>query len=187
MPLARRHTRSFLRISALAVALMLVASPALAQRRSATVRRGGPGVEVKPTADASITLGTAKYSGSVDATCTRDERARAGTGRAYYHILYPWFGARPAIGQPEWRFELDVMRPARPGTHDQFMFHFQDGAKSGTIQKVPGSTRMGSGTVRVTTLGAGARFDVEGRSQSGDAIRATIDCAAFPRSEGAGG
>jgi hypothetical protein len=183
MTSARRHPHSLVRIAAIAAALTLVASPALAQRRSATVRRGAPGAAVKPTAEASITLGSAKYSGSVDANCTRDERARAGTARAYYHIMYPWFGARPAPGQPEWRFELNVMRPARPGTHDQFMFHFQDGAKSGTIQQVPGSSRMGSGTVRVNPHGAGARFDVEGRSQNGDAIRATIVCAAFPRSE----
>ena len=174
-------------VAVLAGLLLLPASPASAQRRSATVRRGAPGSTVTPTADASITLGSATYTGSVDANCSRDERARAGTGRAYYHILYPWFGARPAIGQPEWRFELNVMRPARPGAYDQFMFHFQDGAKSGTIQNVPGSARMGSGTVRVTPRGAGARFDVEGRSQNGDAIRATIDCAAFPGSEAAGG
>ena len=187
MTCARRHVRSLLRASALAAALTLVATTASAQRRTATVRRGAPGVEVTPTADASITLGSATYTGSVDANCSRDERARAGTGRAYYHVLYPWFGARPAIGQAEWRFELNVMRPARPGAYDQFMFHFQDGAKSGTIQNVPGSARMGSGTVRVTPRGAGARFDVEGRSQNGDAIRATIVCAAFPRSEAAGG
>ena len=187
MTCARRHFRSCVHASALAAALTLVASTAAAQRRTATVRRGAPGVEVKPTADASVTFGSVTYSGSVDANCSRDERARAGTGRAYFHIMYPWFGARPAIGQPAWRFELNVMRPARPGAYDQFMFHFQDGAKSGTIQKVPGSARMGSGTVRVTTHGAGARFDVEGRSQNGEAIRATIDCVAFPRSEAAGG
>ena len=187
MTFARRHFRSFVRVSALAAALTLVATTASAQRRTATVRRGAPGAEVKPTADASITLGSAKYAGSVDANCSRDERARAGTGRAYYHIVYPWFGARPASGQPEWRFELNVMRPARPGAFDQFMFHFQDGAKSGTIQNVPGSARMGSGTVRVTPHGAGARFDVDGRSHDGDAIRATIECASFPRSEATGG
>lgn len=176
-----------LRLAVLAAMLLLAASPASAQRRSATVRRGAPGATVTPSADASISLGASKYEGSVDASCTRDERARAGTGRAYYHILYPWFGARPAPGQPEWRFELNVIRPTRAGEFDRFMFHFQDGNRGGTIQNIPGSQRMGSGTVRVTPHGAGARFDVEGRSQNGEAIRATIDCASFPRSEGAGG
>ena len=55
------------------------------------------------------------------------------------------------------------------------MFHFQDGDRQGTIQDIPGSQRMGRGTVRVTPKGAGARFEVEGRSQNGDAIRATIE------------
>ena len=167
--------------------LVLAASPASGQRRTATVRRGALGAVAKPTAEVSVTLGAERYAGSVDANCTRDERAAAGTARAYYHIMYPWFGARTAPGQPQWRFELNVMRPTRAGAYDRFMFHFQDGERQGTIQYVPGSQRMGSGTVRVTPQGAGARFDVEGRSQNGDAIRATIECAAFPRSEAAGG
>ena len=184
---ARRSNIVVLLLAAVSTMLVAAASPASAQRRSATVRRGAPGAAVTPTAEASITLGASKYEGRVDANCTRDERAAAGSARAYYHIMYPWFGARPAAGQPQWRFELNVMRPTRPRVHDRFMFYFMDGAKSGTIQNIPGSQRMGSGTVRVTPNGAGARFDVEGRSQNGDAIRATIECTSFPASEAAGG
>ena len=174
-------------VTVLAGLLVLSASPASAQRRNPTVRRGVPGAAVVATAEASIAIGAARYAGSVDATCTRDERARAGTARAYYHILYPRFGARPAPRQPEWRFELNVPRPTRAGAFDRFMFHFGDGKRQGTIQNIPNSERMGSGTVRVTPNGAGARFEVEGRSQNGETIRATIECASFPRSEGPGG
>jgi hypothetical protein len=184
---ARRLPTALHHAAALTALLLLAASPASAQRRSATVRRGAPGAAVKPTAEVSVKLGTERYAGSVDANCTRDERAAIGSARAHYHIMYPWFGARPAPGEPQWRFELNVMRPTRPGSYDRFMFYFQDGARQGTIQNVPGSQRMGSGTVRVTPNGAGARFEVEGRSQNGDAIVATIECAAFPRSEAAGG
>ncbi|HEU4720571.1 MAG TPA: hypothetical protein VFS59_04350 [Gemmatimonadaceae bacterium] len=184
---ARRSTIVVLSLAAVSTMLVAAASPASAQRRSATVRRGAPGAAVTPTAEASITLGAAAYRGRVDANCTRDERAAAGSARAYYHIMYPWFGARPAAGQPQWRFELNVSRPTRPGTFERFMFHFEDGDRQGTIQNIPGSQRMGSGTVRVTPNGAGARFDVEGRSQNGDVIRATIECTSFPASEGAGG
>ena len=176
-----------LHLAAFAAMVLLAASPAAAQRRAVTARRGAPGVAVAPTADASITLGSARYEGKVDANCTRDERAVAGTSRAYYHIMYPWFGSRPAAGQPQWRFELNIPRPTRAGVYDRFLFHFQDGTRAGTIQNLPGSARMGSGTVRVTPSGAGARFDVEGRSQNGDAMHATIECASFPRSEATGG
>ena len=187
MRFARRAPDRFINVAAAAAALLLAAAPVSAQRRAVIARRGAPNVPVVPTADATITLGSAKYSARVNANCTRDERAVAGTARAYYHITYPWFGARPAAGQPIWKFELNVPRPTRAGVHDRFMFYFQDGAKTGTIQYIPGSARMGRGTVRVTPSGAGARFDVEGQSQNGDAIRATIECASFPPSEGAGG
>ena len=178
---------SIVHLVTLAVLLVLAATPASAQRRNPTVRRGAPGAPVTPTAEATIALGSARYSGSVDATCTRDERARAGTARAYYHILYPRFGTRPAPGQPEWRLELNVPRSTGSGALDRFMFHFGDGARQGTIQNIPSSERMGSGTVRITPNGAGARFEVEGRSQKGETIRATIECSSFPRTEGAGG
>lgn len=186
MPVAQHFPAPSLQL-ALAAALLLAASPAAAQRRGVIARRGAPGVPVVPNADAAITLGAAQYKGSVDANCTRDERAAAGTSRAYYHIMYPWFGARPAAGQPQWKFELNVPRPTRAGVYDRFMFYFQDGAKTGTIQNLPGSQRMGRGTVRVTPGGAGARFDVEGRGQNGETIRATIECTSFPPSEAAGG
>jgi hypothetical protein len=187
MQLAHRPVEPLLHRAAVVGLLLLAVSPASAQRRAVSVRRGAPSTAVTPTAEANITLGTARYAASVDANCTRDERATATNGRFYYHIMYPWFGARPAPGQPQWSFELDVSRPTRPNEFKYFVFSFHDGAKSGTIQDVRGGKRMGSGTVRVTPHGAGARFDVEGRGQEGDSIRATIDCASFPASEGAGG
>jgi hypothetical protein len=44
----------------LVAALLLAASPAAAQRRPTIARRGAPGAPVVPTADASITLGSAQ-------------------------------------------------------------------------------------------------------------------------------
>jgi hypothetical protein len=187
MPPEHRSSYSRLHSVALAGILLLAACPLSAQRRAVSARRGAPAAPVTPTAHASITLGSKQYEGSVDANCTRDERATATNGRFYYHIMYPWFGARAAPGQPQWQFGLDVIRPTRPNAYNQFVFSFHDGAKAGTIQVLQSAKRMGSGTVRVTPHGGGARLDVAGRSQEGDVIRATIDCAAFPASEGAGG
>ena len=187
MRFAHRLLTGISSIVLVGVALMMMTSPAEAQRRAAPVRRGAAGIPVKPTADVSISIGGAVYTARVDANCTRDERATATNGRFYYHIMYPWFGARPAAGQPEWRFGLDVVRPSRADAFEHFVFSFQDGSRSGTIQKLAKGERMGSGAVRVTRQGTGARLDVEGRSQNGDAIRATIECASFPASEGVGG
>lgn len=175
---------------ALAVAL---AAPTAAQppRRAATVRRGAPGAPPQPLTDVSVSLGSARYEAKVDADCHVDERAVPVSTRAYFVARYPWFGQRPPADQPQWRFGLEIRRGAAAGAaagaYDQFVFSFLDGTRSGTIQTVAGSERMGSGTVRVTRHGAGARFDVEGRTKEGDAVRATIDCSAFQKSEGSGG
>jgi len=101
--------------------------------------------------------------------------------------MYPWFGQRVEPDKPQWRFTLEIRRGEGAEASDQFVFSFLDGQRSGTIQTVSGSERMGSGTVRVTRHGHGARFDVEGRTKEGDVVRATIDCSAFQKSEGAGG
>jgi hypothetical protein len=137
--------------------------------------------------DVSITLGTQTVTGRVDANCHVDERATTSNTRAYYVAMYPWFGQRVAPDKPQWRFNLEIRRGAGSAGPDQFTFSFLDGQRSGTIQTVSGSERMGSGTVRVTRHGTGARFDVEGRTKEGDPLRATIDCSTFQKTEGAGG
>ena len=140
-----------------------------------------------PMTDVSITLGTQTTTGSVDANCHVDERATAGNTRAYFVAMYPWFGQRVAPDKPQWRFDLEIRRGVGTDASDQFVFSFLDGSRSGTIQTVSGSERMGSGTVRVTRHGTGARFDVEGRTKEGAPLKATIDCSTFQKSEGVSG
>ena len=140
-----------------------------------------------PMTEVSITLGTQTTAGSVDANCHVDERATAGNTRAYFVAMYPWFGQRVAPDKPQWRFNLEIRRGVRTDASDQFVFSFLDGSRSGTIQTVSGSERMGSGTVRVTRHGTGARFDVEGRTKEGAPLKATIDCSTFQKSEGVSG
>ena len=172
------------------IGLGLLAVPVLPEiclaQRSATARRGASEVAV-PMTDVSVTLGKDTITGRVDADCHVDERATAGSTRAYFVARYPWFGQRVAADKPQWRFDLEIRRGKTSEASDQFVFSFLDGQRSGTIQTVAGAERMGNGTVRVTRQGAGARFEVEGRSKEGDAIRATIDCSTLQKSEGAGG
>ena len=162
--------------------VMTVALPEV----SLAQRRGAPGVVV-PMTDVSITLGGKTVTGRVDADCHIDPRARAGNPRAYFIARYPWFGQRVAPDKPQWRFGLEIRRGTASEASDQFVFSFLEGQRGGTIQTVAGAEHMGSGTVRVTRHGNGARFDVEGRTEEGDALRATIDCSAFQKSEAVSG
>jgi hypothetical protein len=175
---------------ALGVALAVTTSTTAAgqaSRRAAPARRGAPGAARGPLTHVTVSLGSRQYDAEVDADCQVDERATVGGPRAYFVANYPWFGQRVAADQPQWRVNLGINRAGSPGAYDQFVFSFMDGSTSATIQTVGGSPRMGSGTVRVTRHGDGARFDVTGRSKEGEAVRATIDCSAFQKSEGSGG
>jgi len=150
-------------------------------------RRGAPGGPRQPLTTVSVSLGKARYDARVDANCHVDERATRGNTRAYFVVMYPWFGQRPPVDQPQWRLNLEIRRAARANRYDEFTFSFLDGSRSGLIQTVAGSPRIGSGTVRVTPRDSGARFDVDGRTRQGVTIRATIDCPVFQKSEGGGG
>jgi hypothetical protein len=160
----------------------------LAQRRASSppARRGAPGAAV-PMTDVSIALGKQTVSARVDADCHIDAKATPGSPRAYFIARYPWFGQRVTPDKPQWRFDLEIRRGKASEASDQFVFSYSDGPRSGTIQTVSGSERMGSGTVTVTRHGAGARFDVEGRTKEGEPVRATIDCSMFQKTESAGG
>jgi hypothetical protein len=170
----------------LGLAVSVAAPRILAAQRTASARQGGAAA-TGPLTDVSVTLGGQTVTGRVDANCHVDERATPSNTRAYFVAMYPWFGQRVAADKPQWRFDLEIRRGATSEASDQFVFSFLDGQKSGTIQTVSGSQRMGSGAVRVTRHGNGARFDVDGRTKEGDPVRATIDCSAFQKSEGAGG
>ena len=175
-------------VIALATVLALAApTHAHAQRTATTLRRGAPGAPRGPLTDVTVSLGGTRYTAQVDANCHVDPRATAGGPRAYFVMMYPWFGQRPAPDQPQWHVNLEIRRGAASEASNEFVFSFGDGARAATIQTVAGSQRMGSGTVRVTRHGDGARFEVAGRSHEGEEIHATIDCSAFQKSEGAGG
>ena len=149
-------------------------------------RRGAPGAVV-PMTNVSITLGDKTVTGRVDAKCSVDERATATNTRGYFVLMYPWFGQAVAADKPQWRFNLHIRRGTTSEASQQFVFSFHEGSRSGVIQTVQGSERMGSGTVEVTRQGMGARFVIDGRTKEGQPLHATIECSAFQKSEAAGG
>ena len=180
-------TQNFLRASVVLGLALAIAIPrvSLAQR-SPSVRRGAPGAIV-PMTDVSISLGSTTTTGRVDAKCGVDEKATPTNARAYFVLMYPWFGQPVPPDKPKWRFTLEIRRGATPDASNEFTFSFLDGTRAATIQTIAGAERIGSGTVRVTRQGKGARFEVEGRTKQGVAVRASIVCSAFQRGETAGG
>ena len=168
----------------LAVAIA-IPSPSLAQG-SRSVRRGAPGT-VAPMTDVSITLGGTTTTGRVDAKCGVDEKATATNTRSYYVLMYPWFGQRVAPDKPQWRFNLSIRRGSTSDVSKEFTFSFLDGGREATIQTIASSGTIGSGTVRVTRQGNGAKFEVEGLTKQGVPVRATIVCSAFHKGEAGGG
>jgi hypothetical protein len=160
------------------------AAVSLAQSGNPVARRGAP---LGPVSEVTVSVGGLEYSGRVDASCQIDEKATTSNTRAYFVVMYPWLGQRPPADQPQWRFTLEIRRHADADTYPQFAFSFLDGAKPATIQTVGGSPKMGSGSVRVTRRGPGARFEVEGRSKEGQPLRAAIDCPRFQATAAAGG
>lgn len=159
-------------------------APIPAPSAATSARRGG---DHTPSTQAAITLGKASYRAVVDANCEVRESAPVGGPRVYYFVLYPWFGRPLGPDEPKWRFDLEIRRGPVPGVYRDFVFSFQDGTSSGLIQVLPGATRYGSGTVRVTPRPPGARFEVQGISEKGVPLRATIDCVAFETSEAVAG
>jgi hypothetical protein len=175
-------SRTRIRLSGAVALAMTVAIPGVLTAQ----RRGAPGAVV-PMTDVSITLGDNTVTGRVDAKCGVDEKATPTNTRGYFVLMYPWFGHRVAPDKPQWRFDLHIRRGTTTEASQQFVFSFSDGPRSGVIQTVSGSERMGSGTVKVTRHGKGAKFEVEGRTKEGIPLRATIDCSEFQKSEAPGG
>ena len=58
----------------------------------------------------------------------------------------------------------------------QFSLHRSEGEKTNEINTVEGSPKVGEGTVTLTEQGEGARFDINGKDQSGNDVKAQVTC-----------
>jgi hypothetical protein len=71
---------------------------------------------------------------------------------------------------------LTLWRPAGAAATEQVNLSVQDGNKSYKISTVKGGTVTGRATVAFTPSGAGGRFDIDGTTAEGVAIRGSIVC-----------
>ena len=143
-----------------------------------------------PLTEVDLTIGSRRITGRVDAHCSVDPKATRGNTRFYYNVSYPWFGYHPPADQPQWQLGLSIRPGSLPaGASNELTFSFQDSTpdRSAYVQTVAFAKRSGTGTVRVTRHGAGARFEFEGRTERGQRVRASIDCSEFQDGEAAVG
>jgi hypothetical protein len=172
-------------------------STAEAQRKSPTggtvttstptrlpVRRARPWEGLAVSTKADVTFNGRRYERTVEAQCEFDERATRGSARWQWNVLYPPFGLRsdPA---PLRSFALSIWNPAKGGAPAPFSFAIGADGESPMIQTY--GRPAGSGSVRITRNGAGAKFHVSGVDARGRKITATIECAQVRKPEATGG
>lgn len=82
----------------------------------------------------------------------------------------------PASGRS---VSLTVWRPMSGDTTAQMNFDVYSSGKSRRIATVKGAEIVGTGTVQITSRGAGGRFDIVGTTSDGSAVRGYIECEKF--------
>ena len=80
-----------------------------------------------------------------------------------------------------------VWRPMSGDTTAQLNFSVFSKGKSQRIDTVKGSEIVGKGSVRFTKRGTGGRFDIEGTTGNGAAVRGYIECEKFAAPAPVGG
>jgi hypothetical protein len=179
------------------VTFVAASSTAAAQRKAPTggtvttstptrlpVRRARPWEGLAVSTKADITFNGRRYERTVEAQCEFDERATPGSARWQWNVLYPPFGVKrePA---PLTSFALAIWNPAKAGAPAPFSFAIGADDESPMIQTY--GRPAGSGTVRISRNGPGAKFDVSGADARGRKITATIECAQVRKPEATGG
>ena len=165
------------------VLALLAAASASRVEGQRPARRSRPWDGLAVSTNVTVTVDGRRFERQVEAQCEFDERAARGASRWQWNVLFPPFGVR-STPAPLQSFSLAVWR-ARAGTDHPFSFAADVDGASPLIQTY--GARSGSGTVRVTRRGAGARFEVAGRDGRGREVTATIECTQVRKPEAAGG
>ena len=155
-------------------------------RSGVTVRRSKPweGLAVSTTIDA--TFKGKPYNRTVEAQCEFDDRATPGSARWQWNVLFPPFGvATLDPTAPIRTFSLSIWNPASSAKPAPFSFSMDAGGELTLIQTY--GRAEGTGAVRVTRNGAGAKFYVAGTDRRGRKSTATIECSQVRKPEATGG
>ena len=184
--LAAAFTRVPLAPFALCVALALAAPVAGAQvPRGPTVSRAAPGGNAPPDSPARVTMrvGDREYAWEGNARCLHTAR-----GALFDRAGKSWTvqGTPPARAGLR-SFALTLWHLDNPAARQQFSFYVAVDAGNHRISTMDGQPGHGRGEAMLTSRGGGGRIELTGRTETGTAIRATIECTRFAAPYAVGG
>ncbi len=170
-----------LSFAAFALISLATASNVRAQvsRRAAPVPPAGS-TEQSGRVTLALAVGNQRYDEAKLGQCKHAPQASIyGTAAAMWTVQY----SPSANGS----IALTLWRPVRSGTTAQVMVDVRNGSVTHRISTVKGGKLVGRATVSFKQHGAGGRFDIDGATADGVAIRGSIDCERFSALTAEGG
>lgn len=157
------------------VVAALVAAPLSAQAAGGRGARPNPTAHLESPLKLSLTVGGQVYDVSGTGRCTHSPDAAQfrRLGATWTAEIKPeaTTGLR-SFGLTVWRFNDAAEKPM----FTLFMAIDRAQRRISTMETEAGN---GTGTVKVTPQGSGGRFEIDGQTKDGVAIRGTIDCERF--------
>ena len=159
------------------VSLVLLAASANSARAQVRARAAA---EDSTVVTLALAVGGARFEEAKRGRCVHAPQASIyGTMAAMWLVNY--------APVPDRSVSFTVWRPMKGDTTAQLNFSAVTKGKSQRIDTVKGSETVGKGSVRITKRGAGGRFDIEGTTGDGAAVRGYIECEKFAAPAPVGG
>lgn len=154
------------------LAVLGTGSGAHAQIRVQRPTPGGRPAEDSTRVTLALDVGKRRFDQAKQGRCVYAPQA------SIYNTLASMWSVEvePAAGST---ITLTVWRPTRGDTMPQITFGVSTGNKTQRIATVKATTTAGTGTVQLTKIGGGGRFELKGTTAEGSEVRGTITCEKF--------
>lgn len=160
---------SFRKLSVAVAIISLTASTAAAQVSRRPARVGPNSPEQSNPVTLALAVGAHKYAETKPGQCKHAPKASIyNTPAMMWTVQYS-----PSSSSS---IALTLWRPTGADATQQVNLIVQDGNKSHRISTVKGGTVTGRATVTFIARGAGGRFEIDGTTADGVAIKGSIDC-----------
>lgn len=167
-------------------ALALVAPAAGAQAtRGPTVSRAAPGGNAPADSPVRVTMrvGERSYTWEGNARCLHASRAALFNRPGKSWTVQGTAPSRAGLRS----FALTLWKLDDPAARQQFSFYVAVDAANHRISTMEGDPGHGRGEATLTSRGGGGQIELTGRTETGTAIHATIECTRFTAPYAVGG